>query len=154
MMHRIKEFRHRKAFEGQLNMSNTLCQENQSSCSNIQYGWGVQSNILIGGCPKHNQNYNNMGGTTSTTTTTTTSTSECWVKNLAGTQLTEAQLSLLSHGTRFVVTPSHPTSGDYIIEVEQACQILTQVEMDEFRLMLGASKEGPFPNPTSPEKKD
>ena len=69
---------------------------------------------------------NTVTSTTSTTSTTIATTATTngyvnrWVKNLLGTPLTEAHVSLLVHGPNFAVALRHPY-GEYITKIEQAC---------------------------------
>ena len=109
----------------------------------------------ISGCSKtHYQNTNNLPvpantagmtlitstGTTQTTTTATTSGyMSKWVRNLLGTLLTEAQVSLLAHGPNFVVAPRQPPYGEYITVVEQACLKLEPHSAEELRAEMRGS---------------
>ena len=68
-----------------------------------------------------------------------------WVRNLSGTPLTEAQVSLLVHGPILVLLPDTP-HGEYITAVEQACLKLELHSAEELRAeMRGALKHSQNP---------
>ena len=87
--------------------------------------------------------------TTTTTTMTAATTSgyvSKWVRNLSGTPLTEAQVSLLAHGPNFAVAPRHPPYGECITVVEQACLKLESHSAEELRAeMRGALRHSQNP---------
>ena len=41
--------------------------------------------------------------------------------------------SLLAHGPGFAVTPRHPSYGDYIVAIEQACCNMESNNVEELR---------------------
>ena len=56
-----------------------------------------------------------------------------WVINLSSVPLTKDQEDLLSHGPNFVITPKKPPLGDYITNIEKACQSLDVNSVEELR---------------------
>ena len=56
-----------------------------------------------------------------------------WVINLSSIPLTKEQESLLAHGPNFVITPKKPPLGDYISNIEKACQSLDTNTAEELR---------------------
>ena len=98
-----------------------------------------------------------LATTNLTTTDTDTNTKEYtnrWVRNLSSTPLTEAQVSLLSHGPNFAVAPGHPPYGDYITAIEQACLKLEPHNAEELRAaMRGALRIPKNLQATSPNRK-
>ena len=53
---------------------------------------------------------------------------------MSDTPLTKAQEYLLVHGPNFAIVPECLSNGEYITTIEQACQKLSQREMDELRV--------------------
>ena len=53
--------------------------------------------------------------------------------NLSSVPLTKDQEDLLSHGPNFVITPKKPPLGDYITNIEKACQSLDVNSTEELR---------------------
>ena len=47
-----------------------------------------------------------------------------WVINLSSVPLTKDQEDLLAHGPNFVIIPKKPPLGEYITNIEKACQEL------------------------------
>ena len=47
-----------------------------------------------------------------------------WVINLSSIPLTKQQEDLLSHGPNFAISPKKPPLGEYILNIEKACQSL------------------------------
>ena len=85
-------------------------------------------------------------GTNASTTATTTMHLNKWVRNLLGTPLTEAQVSLLAHGADFAAAPRHPPYGEYITVVELACLNLEPHSAEELRAEIrGALKHSKNP---------
>ena len=56
-----------------------------------------------------------------------------WVINLSSIPLTKDQENLLAHGPNFVVTPQKPPLGEYITNIEKACQSLDTNNVEELR---------------------
>ena len=56
-----------------------------------------------------------------------------WVINLSSVPLTKDQEDLLSHGPNFAITPKKPPLGDYITNIEKACQSLDVNSTEELR---------------------
>ena len=56
-----------------------------------------------------------------------------WVINLSSIPLTKEQESLLAHGPNFAITPKRPPVGDYITNIEKACQSLDTNMAEELR---------------------
>ena len=59
-----------------------------------------------------------------------------WVINLSSVPLTKDQEDLLSHGPNFAITPKKPPLGDYITNIEKACQSLDVNSVEELRLEI------------------
>ena len=123
---RVREQRKHTVLKRHLTKYEQLCQRLRlrGDCSNN-----------ISGCSKtHHQYTDNLTvpanttditsipstGTSQTTTATTSGYVSKWVRNLLGTPLTEAQVSLLAHGPNFAVAPRHPPYGEHITMDEQA----------------------------------
>ena len=58
---------------------------------------------------------------------------EKWVINLSSILLTKKQENLLSHGPNFAISPKKPLLGDYILNIEKACQSLDTNTAEELR---------------------
>ena len=56
-----------------------------------------------------------------------------------GSPLTEAQVSLLAHGSNFAITPRSLPHGEYITAVEQACLSLEPHNAEELRAEIRGS---------------
>ena len=56
-----------------------------------------------------------------------------WVINLSSIPLTKEQENLLSHGPNFAIPPKKPPLGDYILNIEKACQSLDTNTAEELR---------------------
>ena len=56
-----------------------------------------------------------------------------WVVNLSSIPLTKEQESLLSHGPNFAISPKNPPLGEYIMNIEKACQSLDTNTAEELR---------------------
>ena len=56
-----------------------------------------------------------------------------WVINLSSIPLTKEQERLLAHGQNFAITPKKPPLGDYISNIEKACQSLDTNLAEELR---------------------
>ena len=56
-----------------------------------------------------------------------------WVINLSSIPLTKQQENLLSHGPNFAISPKKPLLGDYILNIEKACQSLDTNMAEELR---------------------
>ena len=56
-----------------------------------------------------------------------------WVINLSSIPLTKEQENLLSHGPNFAISPKKPPLGDYILNIEKACQSLDTNMAEELR---------------------
>ena len=56
-----------------------------------------------------------------------------WVVNLSSIPLTKEQESLLSHGPNFAISPKNPPLGEYIMNIEKACQSLDTNMAEELR---------------------
>ena len=56
-----------------------------------------------------------------------------WVINLSSIALTKEQENLLSHGPNFAISPKKPPLGDYILNIEKACQSLDTNTAEELR---------------------
>ena len=66
--------------------------------------------------------------------------------NLSSIPLTEVQVSLLVHGPNFTVAPRHPSYGEYITVIEQACMKLEPHNAEELRAkMRGALRNSQEP---------
>ena len=59
--------------------------------------------------------------------------SKKWVVNLSSIPLTKEQESLLAHGPNFAISPRKPPLGDYILNIERACQSLDTNMAEELR---------------------
>ena len=59
--------------------------------------------------------------------------SKKWVVNLSSIPLTKEQESLLSHGPNFAISPKNPPLGEYILNIEKACQSLDTNTAEELR---------------------
>ena len=59
--------------------------------------------------------------------------SKKWVVNLSSTPLTKEQESLLLHGPNFAISPKEPPLGEYILNIEKACQSLDTNTAEELR---------------------
>ena len=59
--------------------------------------------------------------------------SKKWLVNLSSIPLTKEQESLLSHGPNFAISPKKPPLGDYILNIEKACQSLDTNMAEELR---------------------
>ena len=55
------------------------------------------------------------------------------VINLSSIPLSKEQESLLSHGSNFAISPKNPPLGDYILNIEKACQSLDTNMAEELR---------------------
>ena len=56
-----------------------------------------------------------------------------WVVNLSSIPLTKEQESLLLHGPNFAISPKNPPLGEYILNIEKACQSLDTNTAEELR---------------------
>ena len=56
-----------------------------------------------------------------------------WVINLSSIPLTQQQEDLLSHGPNFAISPKKPPMGEYILNIEKACQSLDTNTAEELR---------------------
>ena len=56
-----------------------------------------------------------------------------WVINLSSIPLTKQQEDLLSHGPNFAISPKKPPLGEYILNIEKACQSLDTNTAEELR---------------------
>ena len=56
-----------------------------------------------------------------------------WVINLSSIPLTKEQENLLSHGPNFAISSKKPSLGDYILNIEKACQSLDTNMAEELR---------------------
>ena len=56
-----------------------------------------------------------------------------WVINLSSIPLTEQQKYLLSYAPNFAISPKKPPLGDYILNIEKACQSLDTNTAEELR---------------------
>ena len=56
-----------------------------------------------------------------------------WVINLSSIPLTKQQEDLLSHGPNFAISPKKPPLGEYILNIEKACQSLDTNMAEELR---------------------
>ena len=56
-----------------------------------------------------------------------------WVINLSSVPLTKDQEDLLAHGPNFMITPQKPPLGEYITNIEKACQNSDSNTMEELR---------------------
>ena len=56
-----------------------------------------------------------------------------WVINLSSVPLTKDQEDLLAHGPNFVIIPKKPPLGEYITNIEKACQSLDVNSTEELR---------------------
>ena len=125
---RVKEQRHQSVLERQLSKFEWLWQRLRGGCSNnknghskIQYHnreevtFPTNSTVADPEIQSEITSTEATNTVTSTTTTITTATTNGyvnkWVRNLSGTPLTEAQVSLLVHGPNFAVAPRHPPMG-------------------------------------------
>ena len=59
--------------------------------------------------------------------------SKKWVVNLSSIPLTKEQESLLLHGPNFAISPKKPPLGEYILNIEKACQSLDTNMAEELR---------------------
>ena len=59
--------------------------------------------------------------------------SKKWVANLSSIPLTKEQESLLLHGPNFAISPKKPPLGEYILNIEKACQSLDTNMAEELR---------------------
>ena len=59
--------------------------------------------------------------------------SKKWVVNLSSIPLTKEQESLLLHGPNFAISPKNPPLGEYILNIEKACQSLDTNMAEELR---------------------
>ena len=135
----MKEQRHQSVLDRQLSKFECLwqrfrggCSNNNSGCSKIQYQNQGEITSLINNTAEPDitvettateTNYRtttDANYTATTTVTSATSTADTattneyvnkWVRNLSGTPLTEAQVSLLVHGPNFNVALRHPPIG-------------------------------------------
>ena len=55
-----------------------------------------------------------------------------WVINLSSIPLTKEQESLLVHGPNFAITPKKPPLGEYISNIEKACQSLDTMDRSDY----------------------
>ena len=130
---RVREWRHQSVLDRQLSKSEQLwqrirggCSNNKSGCSKTQHQ-NNNSTVAIDDIIETTTSTTNNAftvtsdtGSTATTTTTATTTGMAttndyvrkWVKNLSGTPLTEAQVSLLVHGPNFAIASSTPFMGN------------------------------------------
>ena len=104
-----KEVRHQKVLKRQISKFDRLIQEQkkqeQGGCSNIDDRTDL-------GQKKINKK---------------------WVINLSSIPLTKEQENLLSHGPNFAISPKKPPLGDYILNIEKACQSLDTNMAEELR---------------------
>ena len=70
-----------------------------------------------------NRCYNNMNDNNNHNTSMSDITNK-WVVDLSNTPLTDAKISLLARGPKFIIVPWHPTKRDYISAIEEVCQWL------------------------------
>ena len=79
---------------------------------------------IQGGCSKHQSDHSKEQGLEKV---------KKWVINLSSIPLTKDQEDLLAHGPNFAVTPQKPPLGEYITNIEKACQSLDANTAEEPR---------------------
>ena len=109
-----REMRHKLVLERQISKFNKLLQKGQKKQEQ-------------GGCPNHHDDCRDQGPHTDTDG------SKKWVINLSSIPLTKEQDSLLAHGPNFAITPKRPPLGEYISNIEKACQSLDTNTTEELR---------------------
>ena len=86
-----------------------------------------QEEQIQGGCSKHHSNCSkdkeDIGPNKE----------KKWVINLSSVSLTKDQEDLLAHAPNFAITPKKPPLGEYITNIEKACQSLDVNSMEELR---------------------
>ena len=106
-----KELRHQKVLKRQISKFERLIQgrkkQEQGGCSNKD------------DCTDQGQLIDNV--------------KKKWVINLSGIPLTKEQENLLSHGSNFAISPKKLPLGDYILNIEKACQSLDTNMAEELR---------------------
>ena len=105
-----REMRHKKVMERQMSKFNRL-----------SYGWKKQEQ----GGHSNNDDCLDQGPGIERV--------KKWVINLSSIPLTKEQESLLAYGPNFVITPKKPPLGEYISNIEKACQSLDTNMAEELR---------------------
>ena len=139
-----RERRHLSALDQHLNKFKRLCHDCTGGCSSPLHGIHEENGHTTYTCTAtnktvdqitsfgqidENRNRNNINNTSNTTHTI----GENWVRNLFKTPLTEAQECLLAHQPNFVLVPKDPSTCDYVVATEKACQHLDQGKAEELR---------------------
>ena len=110
-----KELRHRRVMERQIWKFNRLLKsweeqdQKQGGCSNCQSGHSKEQGL---------DSYDRA---------------RKWVINLSSISLSKDHESLLAHGPNFVITPQKLPLGEYITNIEKACQSLDTNTVEELR---------------------
>ena len=76
-----------------------------------------------------------------------------WVINLSSTPLTQQQEDLLSHGPNFAISPKKPPVGEYILNIEKACQSLDTNTAEELRTEVYRVLKKPHHPKTQPRER-
>ena len=106
-----KELRHQKVLKRQISKFERLIQERKKQEQ------GGHSNI---------DDHTDQGQSTDNI-------KKKWVINLSSIPLTKEQENLLSHGPNFAISLKKPPLGDYILNIEKACQSLDTNTAEELR---------------------
>ena len=83
---------------------------------NASTGVAVDYTILVGNFVSNKDDHTDQGQSTENV--------KKWVINLSSIPLTEEQENILSHRPNFAISPKKPLLGDYILNIEKACQSL------------------------------
>ena len=126
---KVRECRHKTTLERHLRKFHQLFQQTRGVHSkNQQYHTCMAPTTAL--TPEASTSP--ITSSPSVETTATTVQSNKWVKNLSEVPLTEAQVSLLAHGTNFAIAPRN-LPLEYITAVEQACLNLEPHNAEELR---------------------
>ena len=108
-----KGIRHRRVMDRQIKKFNNLVK--------------IQEGELQSGCSKHQGDHSQEKEENGPDKV------KKWVINLLSVPLTKDQEDLLAHGPNFSITPKKPPLGEYITNIEKACQSLDVNSVEELR---------------------
>ena len=108
-----REIRHNRVMNRQMKKFNKLVK--------------IQEDQIQGGCSKHHSDHSKDREEIGPDKV------KKWVINLSSFPLTKDQEDLLAHGPNFAITPKKPPLGEYITNIEKACQSLDVNSAEELR---------------------
>ena len=119
-----REIRHSRVMERQIKKFNKLSKNREDQ--------------IQGGCSKHQSDHSKEKEKGPDKV-------KKWVINLLSVPLTKDQEDLLAHGPNFAITPKKPPLGEYITNIEKACQSLdvNSARRTQIRYLQGSETNTP-----------